>query len=61
MTHTDYIPTQADRDNDARIDEWKARQRAADLRVLQARLADQRRADAIRCANAYAERIESAA
>ena len=60
MTHTDYIPTQADRDNDARIDEWKARQRAADLRVLQSRLADERRAAAIRCANAYAERTGGA-
>ena len=58
---TDITSKVHDRADDAKIDAWKARQRAADLRVLQARLADQRRADAIRCANAYAERIGGAA
>ena len=55
------IPTQADRDDDARLEAWKARRRAADLRVLQARLADERRAAALQCAAAYAERAKEAA
>lgn len=53
--------TQADRDNDARIDEWKKRQREASRRIICARLAQQQRDRVAACYDAYAARIGGAA
>lgn len=50
---------QADRANDAAIDAWKARRREAARRTLCARLADERRAAAIKCANDYATKYHN--
>lgn len=54
------IVTQADRDNDARIDAWKAKQVEASRRVICARLAQQQRDLAQACVDAYAARIGDA-
>lgn len=57
----DAIVTQADRDNDARIDAWKARQIEASRRIIVASFNQQQRDRAQACADAYAKRIGSAA
>lgn len=53
----DAIVTQADRDNDARIDAWKAKQVEASRRIIVDRLKQQQRDRAQACADAYAARI----
>ena len=55
----DAIVTQADRDNDARIDAWKARQVEASRRIIVDRLAQQQRDRVAACVDAYAERTGS--
>jgi hypothetical protein len=50
-----YSPTAADRENDRKIDEWKARQREESRRIICARLADEQRQRAADCARRYAE------
>ena len=55
------IVTQADRDNDARIDAWKARQVEASRRIIVDRLKQQQRDRVAACVDAYAKRIGSAA
>ncbi|MGL4262787.1 MAG: hypothetical protein ACRCTX_14320 [Afipia sp.] len=57
----DAIVTQADRDNDARIDAWKAKEVEASRRIICARLAQQQRDRAQACADAYAKRIAGSA
>ena len=52
----DAIVTQADRDNDARIDAWKARQVEASRRIIVDRLAQQQRDRVAACVDAYAKR-----
>ena len=56
-----YVPTAADRENDRKIDEWKARQREADARVILASVESERRRRVAACIDAYAERMGSAA
>ena len=53
----DAIVTQADRDNDARIDAWKARQVEASRRIIVDRLKQQQRDRVAACVDAYAKRI----
>lgn len=55
----DAIVTQADRDNDARIDAWKARQVEASRRIIVDRLAQQQRDRVAACVDAYANRAWS--
>lgn len=55
----DAIVTQADRENDARIDAWKARQVEASRRIIVERLAQQQRDRVVACVDAYAKRIGS--
>ena len=55
------IATQADRDNDARIDALKARQVEASRRIIVDRLKQQQRDRVAACVDAYAKRIGSAA
>ena len=57
----DAIVTQADRDNDARIDAWKARDVEKSRRIICEQLAQQQRDRAAACAAAYAKRIEGTA
>ena len=57
----DAIVTQADRDNDARIDAWKARDVEKSRRIICEQLAQQQRDRAAACVAAYAKRIEGAA
>lgn len=57
----DAILTQADRDNDARIDAWKAKQVEASRRIIVDRLAQQQRDRVAACVDAYAKRTGSAA
>lgn len=57
----DAIVTQADRDNDARIDAWKSKQVEASRRIICEQLAQQQRDRAAACVAAYAKRIGSAA
>ncbi|MEN9489582.1 MAG: hypothetical protein RJA63_31 [Pseudomonadota bacterium] len=52
----DAIVTQADRENDKRIDAWKARQIEASRRILVERLAQQQRDRVAACVDAYAKR-----
>ena len=52
----DAIVTQADRDNDARIDAWKARQIEASRRIIVDRLQQQQRDRVAACVDAYAKR-----
>jgi hypothetical protein len=59
MKMNDAIVTQADRENDARIDAWKARQVEASRRILVDRLQQQRDRVAA-CVDAYAKRIGGA-
>ena len=55
----DAIVTQADRENDARIDAWKARQAEASRRIIVERLAQQQRDRVVACVDAYAKRTGS--
>lgn len=57
----DAIVTQADRDNDARIDAWKARQVEASRRIIVDRLQQQQRDRVAACVAAYAKRAEAQA
>ena len=57
----DAIVTQADRDNDARIDAWKAKQVEASRRIIVDRLKQQQRDRVAACVDAYAKRIGDAA
>ena len=52
----DAIVTQADRENDKRIDAWKARQIEASRRIIVERLAQQQRDRVAACVDAYAKR-----
>lgn len=60
ITYTPYTPTAEDRENDRREEAWKAGQRAKDLRILQERIARERREKLLAGVNAYAERIGGA-
>lgn len=60
-TLTPYVPTEADRESDRKLDAWKARQREADARVILARVESERRRRVAACIDAYAERMGSAA
>ena len=57
----DAIVTQADRENDKRIDAWKARQVEASRHIIVDRLAQQQRDRVTACVDAYAKRIGSQA
>jgi hypothetical protein len=50
MKMNDAIVTQADRENDARIDVWKARQVEASRRIIVDRLQQQQRDRVAACA-----------
>ena len=52
-----YSPTAADRENDRKIDAWKARQREGVRQIICARLADEQRQRAAECVRAYADRV----
>lgn len=54
-----YSPTAADRDNDAKIDAWKARQIEATRLMLCDRIANDLRQRAADCVRAYAERVSA--
>jgi len=56
-----YAPTHEDIEADRKLDEWKARQREADRRVIVGRIAEERREAARRCADAYAAKAGGAA
>jgi hypothetical protein len=53
-----YTPTPEDIEADRKLTEWQERRREADRRVIVARVAEERREAARRCADAYAERAE---
>ena len=52
---TAYVATAEDRENDRKIEAWKAQQRESDRKVICARLAAEQRQRAADCAAAYAE------
>lgn len=54
-----YVPTEEDRENDRKIDAWKARQREEARVSLFARISDDRRRAAAKCAADYAARSQS--
>ena len=52
-----YSPTAADRENDRKIDVWKARQREEVRKIICSRLADEQRQRANECVRAYADQV----
>lgn len=55
----DYVPTDAERESDRMLDEWKAKQREECRKAICPRLAADRRAAADACAAAYAARVSA--
>lgn len=54
-----YVATAEDRENDRKIEAWKAQQRESDRKVICARLAAEQRQRAADCAAAYAARFNA--